>query len=169
MSTFDSIMRMLHIVGGAFWVSLAIAAVWVVQPLAKRFGDQGYKVLDYFYAKTNFGMLIAASSVVTIVAGFWVYARLMQLNSGPWLATTGFAVNGIGVVFGLLAFGHGITAMNMALRRYKKHSDSVGDAEMTPEQLTEAKRLLDKIGTNGKISGYLGLIAIITMSVARYL
>lgn len=170
MDTLDlSFFRLLHIVAGVGWVGVGFAMSFLLHPIAKRLGTRGQRFLGDFYDKSRIGMWMAIFSVVTVVAGLYVYGRLMAITPGGfWLSMTGFWVLTIGAGFGLLAFGHGAAVMNKASKKMIESASAVSDTPTDEQQsaLDEAQKYLY---LHMNISFGLAVVALVLMSGARYL
>jgi|GEM_PF-278638 len=165
---FITIIRLLHIIAGVIWVGAGIMLSMYIDPVLKSSGIDSSKFMRALYTKSGFDKLMPIVAIVTTVAGLILY----------WMVSDGFAsvdymrsgqgiVLGIGVVFGLLAFGHGFMALGSQSRKYVKLVNESGDTPTSDQQ--EALTALEaKLMRNGKISMWLGVLALIFMAGARY-
>lgn len=162
------ILRLAHILFGVIWVGFGILAAWVMMPVAKRMGEDGLIMLRTFFGHSMFNRIMPVAAIITTVAGLILWP--LRTQSGIdflGFTSTGDIVMVIGSVFGLLAFGHGITTGRYAgafAEAAKAYAQEASDANR--KAVDEAMR---KISMNGNISAILTLIAVIGMSSARYL
>lgn len=166
------ILRATHIIFGMLWVGLSVAAVMIFHPLAAQVAPsegKGNSWLMRWYAQSNFPRLMPIAAIVTTVAGLYITGRLFAVNGGTWLSNAGMWVLYFGMLFGLLAFGHGI-GLGALTARYARASREVLAADgPTPEQGTSLVDLEGRINRSTRVSLVLTTIALLAMSAARYI
>lgn len=166
---FITVFRLLHIIAGVIWVGAGIIISMYFEPALQKSGVDVSKVMRALYTKSGFDKLMPIVSVTTTIAGLVLY----------WLVSDGFAsvdymrsgqgiVLSIGAVFGLLAFGHGFAALGGQSRKYAKLIEESGD-NPTEEQQKALHALEAKLMLHGKISMWLGVVALVFMAGARYM
>ena len=99
MDTLILILRLLHIVGGAFWVGSIVLAVLFIEPTAKAFGATGERFLAHALFRMRLLPILIVIATVSIGAG----AALYWIDSGglrvEWITTS----TGLGFTAGALA------------------------------------------------------------------
>lgn len=171
MNILIAVLRLLHIILGIAWVGFGVLLAWIMIPAAERTGERGLAMLRTFYANTPTGMILGISALGTTIAGLILWPLRTVEGTGYLLQAftdTGSIIMAIGAVFGLLAFGHGATATGRYTGAFttaaKAHEADSSDANL--QALEEAK---DKMKLHSNISAWLTVIAVILMSIARYL
>lgn len=163
-----TVFRLLHIVAGVLWVGSAVLLSFYIEPAVEKLGLDGSKFMRTLFTKTGYVKLMPIVAITTTVAGLVLY----------WMVTDGFAsvdymrsgqgiVLSIGVLFGLLAFGHGFAAMGRLSGKYVAMLNEAGD-NPSAEQQSDITALEAKLRRNGKISMWLGVFALLFMAGARY-
>ncbi|MEM9955657.1 MAG: hypothetical protein AAF846_28915 [Chloroflexota bacterium] len=160
------ILRITHIMFGIAWVGFATIGTLVVHPLAEKLGDKGDMILRNFYGYSTYNKIFPIAAIITTLAGLIMWGisadgiDLINFN------TTGDYVMATGVVFGLLAFGHGAGATGRFSALYAKEARAYEENGGTNgKALSEARA---KLFTHSNISGILTVIAAVLMASARY-
>lgn len=164
------ILRMAHIVFGMLWVGLAIASVVVFHPLAKQFFPNekgGNRLLMHLYSKSMLPKLFPVAAIVTTVAGLYITGRLFAASGGAWLNSTAMGVLYLGMLVGLLAFGHGIGLGTLTAKYAKAARAALADGPT--EETGNLVELEGRLDRSSRISLVLTLVALIAMSSARYI
>ncbi|QLQ04659.1 MAG: hypothetical protein HZY76_00160 [Anaerolineae bacterium] len=100
------LLRLIHIVAGAFWVGAGVAYFLYFEPSAKA-GPARSKFMQELIGKYRYPIFMNVSSLLTILAGLGLYwassggLSAAWLTSGPGLGFT------LGALAGLIAFGIG--------------------------------------------------------------
>ena len=135
-----------------------------VEPALERSGVDTSKFMRALYTRTGFDKLMPIVALTTTIAGVLLYGMLSYhtaLSTGAGIVLT------VGAVFGLLAFGHGAGALGRMSNQYialvKEAGENPNDAQQ--KSLTEME---DKLRRHGRISMWLGVIALVLMASARY-
>jgi hypothetical protein len=155
-----TVLRLAHIVAGVIWVGGGITFSLYFGPALGMSGVDAGKVIRILYTKVGFDKLMMGVSITTTVAGLILYA----LNP----PTGGFGiVLGIGALVGLGAFGHGAAVLGKLGRQIVALAEEAGD-EPNEEQQKQFGALSAKMMKHGRISMWLGIVAVVFMSSARY-
>jgi uncharacterized membrane protein len=171
MDLFMVIFRIIHILAGIIWVGASVMMVLVVGPTARRTGPQAGPFMMNLAGYSVFPGLMMYSAILTVVAGLVLYDRVTDhFRDGDYMSSGGGIVLSIGVVAGLLAFGHGFMTLSKFTKQQYDIARSVMESGGTPnqEQAAEMMRIQDKIRINSQISLILMLISVVGMSAARY-
>ena len=170
MNTLIIVLRLLHIVSGAFWVGSIVLAVVFLEPTAKAFGATGERFLAHvLFRKRLLPALVAAATVAigTGAALYWIASGGLHVE---WIATP----TGLGFTAGALA---ALAAYAIALIVLKPQFDRLATVSDNPPAgeveapLPAAKSDMDepRVRRWSLIQVTLLLFAIATMAVARYL
>jgi hypothetical protein len=93
------VLRLLHIVSGAFWVGSIVLAVLFIEPTAKAFGATGERFLAHALFRMRLLPVLVAAATVTVGAG----AALYWIDSGglriEWITSS----YGLGFTAGAIA------------------------------------------------------------------
>lgn len=161
------LLRIVHIGAGVFWVGGALVTNFFIGPTVAATAEAGQKFMVHFMNQAGFSKRMSAAAGLCVLAG----AGLYWIDAGgfmsPWMksaAGTGFA---IGALFGLVGFVCGIlTGRNMGTLA-KLAAQAQG--KPSPEQLGQMQAIQKRQAVIGNLNAYSLIIAVIFMSVARYL
>ncbi len=168
-AVFITVFRLIHIIAGVIWVGAGITLSMYIEPALKASGVDTSKVMRALYTKSGFDKLMPIVAILTTVAGLVLYWVVSDgFSSVDYMRSGQGTVLGVGVVFGLLAFGHGFAALGGQSRKYIKLVKEVGD-DPNSEQQDALHTLEKKLMLHGKISMWLSIIALFFMAGARYM
>lgn len=160
------LLRLVHIVVGAFWVGSTLLLALVILPGMRKAGPGGERALPM--AQISQAMSIAA--LLTTVAGLLLYGWVSRF-AWSWITSP----LGLGFTAGSLA---GLTAFLLGLLSTGPTAQKIGalagqmqtaGGPPKPEQLAEMGRLQAKLTTSSTWSTALATLALVFMAVARYL
>lgn len=160
------ILRLIHIVAGAFWVGSALMLALVILPGARKSGPGGERALPMAQISQAMGI----ASLLTTVAGlllYWMVSRfsLAWIGSPVGIGLTLGSLAGI-VAFLLGTFSTGPTAGRIAALGAQMQA---AGGPPQPEQLAEMGRLQAKLASSSTWGTILATAALALMAVARYL
>lgn len=161
------LLRLTHILFGIVWVGFGAFTAFVLHPAAERAGESGQEMLRTFYAYSLNNAIMPIAAVVTTVVGLLMWGiRADGMNLAGY-TTTGSIVMAIGVVFGLLAFGHGAGATARYSNAFADAAKAYqGASEVTMDTLNEAQK---KLYLHANISAVLAIVSTVCMAGARYI
>ncbi len=67
------LLRLIHIVAGAFWAGAAVAYFFYFAPTAKGLGPAGPKFMQDLVGRHRYPLFMNVSSMLTILAGLALY------------------------------------------------------------------------------------------------
>lgn len=160
------ILRLVHIVGGVFWVGSSMISTFFLSPAVAATGDSGQKFMAHLVTKAGISTRITGAAILTVLAGGWLY----WIDSGG--LTSAWQYSGAGIGFGIggflalvgLAFGI-IVGVNTA-KLGKLASEIQG--KPSPEQMTQIQAAQRRLAFAGPVSTITLIIALICMATARY-
>jgi len=165
------ILRFLHVVLGVFWGGAAMFLAWFLAPAVKASGPDGGKVMGALNTQTRWPTVIASAGGLTVLSGILLYAR----NWWPLLVSGqatgpayGFLIGGI---FGLAAIIFGGAGVGRLSTRVTTLGAEIASAGGPPDQnkLSEMAALQKQLESASNINAILIVIAVIMMSISRYL
>jgi len=161
------VLRLIHIVGGIFWVGAALMLNFFIAPTLRATGDAGKQFAGHFMARTKFTVVMNISVFATLIAGFWLYGIDSQWFSSAWMhSSTGIGF-GIGSGFAIVGFITGF--MNGANNRKLAMLGSQIQSKPTPEQAAQLGAIQKQQSWVVPVNSYTLLIAALFMAISRYL
>ena len=166
MTYFIWLLRIVHIVAGAFWFGGSMMMMFFVGPTVREMGEAGPKFIALLVRNRKFTIRMSIAAGLTALAGVILYWIDSSGFTSPWMtsgAGTGF---GIGAVFGIVGFVYGLMVGRTTNAMVNLGGQIQG--KPTPEQLSQLQVLQKRQTSVSTISAVSLLVSIVFMSIARY-
>ncbi|HQR18521.1 MAG TPA: hypothetical protein PK948_09120 [Gemmatimonadales bacterium] len=168
------LMRMTHILLGVFWAGTIFFTVLYLIPATRDVGPGAAGILPAL-KKRGYFTFLPIIALLTLASGFWLYMQQMTAG-GPefaaaWRATRAAKAYNIGAVTGLVAFLLGFLWLRPANMRMIELIEQMGGAGAGADRAAieaELGRVRASAWAAIRAVAFLLLVAVITMSVARY-
>jgi uncharacterized membrane protein len=161
------VLRLIHIVGGIFWVGAALTMNFFLAPALRATGDVGKQFAGHLMTKTRFSALITGSAHATVIAGFWLYGIDSNWFTSPWQSSGPGIGFGIGAVFGLVGLVAGL--MNGGnIKKLAGLSAQIQDSP-TPDQAAALRTIQKKQEWVVPVNTWSLVLSAFFMAIARYL
>ena len=163
------VLRLLHIVFGAFWVGAALMLTYFISPSVQATQETGQKFFSHVLQKTNLTKTITISALISVIAGlalYWIRSDGFQTS---WMASgqgIGFGLGGLAALIGL-HYGFLQGKRSTALAQLGQEIQSQGTPP-SATQLETIQKLQGQLKTGGQINAISLLIASLLMATARY-
>ena len=167
MTYFIWFLRIVHIVGGVFWVGGALIMAFFIGPTIGASGESGQKFVGHLMNNLKFSTRMMIASGLTILAGFILYWIDSDGFTSPWMrsgAGTGF---GIGAGFALLGLVFGILVGRTTNAMAKLGAQIQG--KPSAEQMSQLGALRKQQVTYSNVNAITLILSVIFMAIARYL
>jgi len=163
------LLRIIHIFAGVLWVGAAFFNLLFVQPSVRATGSEGQKVNQFMVQKTRLTTYVYASATLNLLAGLALYYilsgfRLSFLQSGYGLVLTIGGLAGVIAWVIVVLLVRGVFSQMGALGK----TIQAQGGPPTPEQASEMQALGKRLSSLGNWGMALMAIAVIGMSMARY-
>mgnify|MGYP001193149219 FL=1 len=160
------VLRLTHIVAGAFWVGSALMLALVILPGVRKSGPGAERALPLAKISQAMGL----GSLLTVVAGLLLY-WLVYRFAWAWISSPvgiGFTLGSLAGIAAFLlgAFSTGPTSKKMAALGAQMQA---AGGPPTPEQVAEMGRLQAKLASSSQWGTILATVALALMAVARSL
>jgi uncharacterized membrane protein len=160
-------LRLLHIIGGVFWVGGALAMNFFIAPTVRATGEAGKQFAGHLIAKTPFTTVMTVSAYATVIAGVWLFGIDSAWFSSPWIHSGAGRGFGIGAGFALVGLVTGI--MNGNNNRKIGQLGAQIQGQPTPEQLAALSAVQKQQAWVVPVNTYSLLLAVFFMAISRYL
>lgn len=160
-------LRLIHIVGGVFWVGAGLLINFFVGPTMRATGDAGRQFGGHLMAKTRAVTVMNISVYSTVIAGVWLYGIDSQWFTSAWMHSGSGIGFTVGAIFGLVGFITGLINGQNNQKMAKLGAQIEG--KPTPDQAVQLGAIAKQQGWVVPVSSYSLLLAAIFMAVARYL
>jgi hypothetical protein len=161
------ILRILHIFLGVFWAGSGIFLALFLGPAVKAAGPDGGKVMGRL-SMSKWPIAISVSAVLTVLAGIALYfANWVQASSTP--AGIGFSIGGLFGILSLIVGGAIVGPTGAKVARLGQEIQSASGGPPPADKLAEMGKLQLRLERATNINAALLIIAVILMSISRYL
>jgi hypothetical protein len=152
------VLRLIHIVFGAFWVGAVFTNVLFLQPTAAALGPDGGRFQFHLLRHRRFATVILGSAAATVLAGLvllWISTDGLDLARAFAASRIGFTVGGL---IGILTFALGSLYVYPRTRRIVAVMQGVMDAGRPPSP--EEQATLGRIRSELVRAGWLTVIGL---------
>jgi uncharacterized membrane protein len=170
MDVLHILLRLIHIVGGVFWVGATIFTAAFLLPALRDAGPDGAKVMEGV-ARRKFMEIMPVVAILTMLSGLWMFYRTSGgFNSAYFASRIGMGYS-TGGALAIIAFLIGITVVRPSMMKATELAKSALQA--SPEEkgriMGAAGVLRARANKAGNIVATLLVLAACAMAVARYL
>jgi uncharacterized membrane protein len=165
------VLRIVHILAGVFWAGAAIMLAAFLEPTARALGPDGGKFMQRLTGQMRLTLFILLAAFLNILSGLGLYWILSGGFQVRWLTSSlGLSLT-IGALAAIVTFILGLAVTRPTLLRMGALGQEIQSAggPPKPEQMAEMQALQKRLATAGRIGAVLLVIAVIGMSVARYI
>jgi len=163
------ILRIIHIFCGVFWVGFGLFNVFFLQPTVKALGPDGQKTMQHLSQKTRLLSTVYTAATLTMLSGITIYwiqfgFNLAFLSSGYGIVLSTASISGIVGWFIAVLISRGIFGKMKIISGQIQSSGNPPN----PEQAGQMQALVARLGKMGKTAVTFMLIALLGMSIARF-
>ncbi|HXV15583.1 MAG TPA: hypothetical protein VD758_02325 [Gemmatimonadaceae bacterium] len=170
-STMMVILRLIHIIGGVFWVGTVLMIAWFLMPATKATGQSGLAVMQDVMMRQKLSVYLMTAMGLTILSGLAMYVHLSMATNGAWSSSTMGKVLGFGALCGIV--GGAIGGSNSRSTGLKMAAIGKAIQESGKPPTEEQRAEIDRLQTSAqkvlRIVAVLLLLAVASMASARYL
>lgn len=161
------LLRIIHIVGGVFWVGGTLIMTFFIAPTMGATGESGQRFVGHLMNNLKFSNRMAIASGSTILAGFILYWIDSQGFTSSWMSSGAGRGFGIGAGFALIGFIFGIL-----IGRTTKAMAQLGaqiQGKPSTDQMNQLQALGKRQATYSAIAVATLVLATVFMAIARYM
>jgi len=160
------VLRLLHIVGGVFWVGTAIFSRFFLFPTMAATAESGQAFMRHLTTKAGLTARVTLASYLTVISGAILYWIDSQGFTSAWQTSGAGLGFGLGALAGLVGFGFGqIVGRNASI--IGKLSSQIHGAP-TPEQTAALDQARRKMNSASATSTAFLIASLVFMATARY-
>jgi hypothetical protein len=170
MDVYMVVLRVVHIVAGAFWVGSALLLFLFLQPAAREVGPAAAPFMMQLAKKRVTDVVLGAAGL-TILAGLLMYWRVSGGLDPDWIGSAQGIALTVGALCAIAAMGIGGSIVRPSMMKAGAigQAAAAGGGHPTPEQAAEIQTLQQRVRTAGAIVVLLLIVAVAAMAAARYL
>lgn len=164
------VLRIVHILGGAFWVGAALTTFFFLAPTAREIGPAAGQFMTHLAQNKRLPDITLAAGGLTVLAGLLMYWRVTNgldtevLSSAYGVSLTVGALCAIAA----LALGGSVVRPSM-VRAISIGQEAAAAGGPTPEQQAQMQALQRRVRATGAVIVPLLIVAVAGMAAARYL
>lgn len=164
------VLRLIHIICGAFWVGGALTVAFFVLPAQRAIGQPGMLFVRQLMMGQKFRTFMIGAAVLTILSGLTMYIRYAMAGGG-WMQSDTGMILGVGAVAAIIAAGIGTGYTGKIGQKMLELGGAIQASGGPPSdtQKAEMGALQGKMQSAFRIVAILLLIAVAAMASARYL
>lgn len=164
------VLRLIHIICGAFWVGGALSVSFFILPAQRAIGQPGMLFVRQLMMGQKFRSFMIGAAVLTILSGLTMYIRYAMAGGG-WAQSTNAMTLGVGAVAAIVAAGIGTGYTGKVGKKMLELGEAIqaSGGPPTDTQKAEMNALQGKMQSAFRIIAILLLIAVAAMASARYL
>lgn len=162
-----TLLRLLHIIPGAFWVGTAMFVAFILEPTLRKLGPQ---VEQPLFARLGraMGPIMTLNGVITIAFGLVLIARTPGRGFDQLFATGWGTSIGIGLIATLGAFAAGLVTGVQAAKIGRVATSFAPGAAPSAEKIAEIEAIKGRVRMLSRANAVLVIVAVGTMAAARY-
>lgn len=164
------VIRILHVVIGAFWVGAVLFIAAFLAPSIRAAGPAGGAVMQQLMGARRMHLWLMAAGILTLLTGLGLYWHDSAGFQSAWLASGPGRTFGLGGVLALLATIIGMAVNAPTARRLGELSARLQGAGRPPtaEEQASLGALQARLGRASAAAAVLLLLATVMMAIARY-
>ena len=163
-------LRLLHIVGGVFWVGAVMTLAWFVGPSTGVLGEATGKFFQEIMLRRKLSVWIASAMGLTVLSGLTMYGKYSMVANSHFASSRTGIVLGIGGLFAIVAAVIGGAAAGKTAKGIAEISRQIQAAGGPPtaEQKAQMTAMQMRQGKASRIAASLLLVTLVAMAIARY-
>ena len=164
------VLRLLHILSGAFWYGAVMFSVRFLMPSLRAAGPAAGPVMAQLNQR-RMPLAMMGAAIVNVVSGIWLMLIVSAGTPGVWMQSRMGQTFALGGTFTILALIVGMIVSSPAAKKLA----AIGAAAAKrggpppPEEVAEIARLQRRLGVATITVATLLTLAVSAMAVARYL
>lgn len=169
MDLLQIVLRVIHIGAAILWVGSSAFLHYFIEPTMHALGPQGGGFMKHLMEKRKVPVVIAAASVLTVLAGLVLYWRDSNGLDVDWITSSvglGFTAGGIAAI---LAFILGVAFVRPRVIRLTLLGTEMASGQPSSAQAQEMGALQKTLHGMSVANIWLMAIAVVAMVSARYL
>ena len=164
-------LRLVHIVCGVFWAGTALFTVLWLEPSVRAAGPAGGQVMQRLVER-RYALAMPVTALLTVISGIALFLRLAAGDVRGLLHSSVGASFALGGSAAIISFFIGVLVIGpagMQSIRAMGEAAQASDEAARQRHLATAGALRDRMAIAARTAASLVTVALVMMSVARYL
>ncbi|HEY7635743.1 MAG TPA: hypothetical protein VH763_09370 [Gemmatimonadales bacterium] len=169
-ATLMAILRIIHIVGGVFWVGSALFVAAILMPSMQAVGPSGGQLMEHMVQVRRLPVRLMVAMLLVVLSGIALYWKDSDGFQSAWMRSGPGTVFGLGAIFGIAGAAVGMATSAPAARRLGAVTAAIKarGGPPTAEEQAEIQRLQARMRGAARLVAVLLVLATAAMAVARY-
>jgi uncharacterized membrane protein len=167
MDLLQIVLRLVHIVLGAFWVGALIFNAYFLMPAMLEAGPDAMKVAAGL-TRRRFLDVLPAVAALTLLSGLWLYWRVSLGFQPAYMGSAVGITYGLGALAALIGFVIGVVIVRRSMLKATALTQGAASAPDREAKLAQAGALRVRAAQTSKLIALLLIIAVAAMAVGRY-
>lgn len=166
------VLRLVHIIGGVFWVGSVMFATLILAPSLKALGPGAGPVMNQLVKVRKMPIAMMISGILTVAAGLWLLMIDMRTaQSGMFMQSGMGRTLSLGGGIAILALIFGMTVNLPASKKLAALGGAIAarGGPPNPEEAAEMQRLSGRMYVAGQVVMVMLILATVAMALARYI
>jgi uncharacterized membrane protein len=164
------LLRIIHILGGAFWIGGSLIHVAFIEPTAKATAPEGSKFVQYLVGRGRFSLFMVIASSLSVLSGAVLYWHSSGGLQSAWIGSGPGLVYTFGSLAGIAVYLVGMFMVRPRVDRLEvlgREMEAAGAGPAAP-QIPLMQRLDQELSIVGRVDFGLLAISTLAMAAARY-
>jgi len=169
MDVYLIVLRIVHVIAGAFWVGAGLTASLFLQPTAREVGPAAGPFMTHLAQRKRLPDVMLAAAGLTILAGLLMYWQVSYGFDADWIGSSYGLTITIGALAAIAAAALGGSVVRGSMSKAGAIAQSAASGGgPTPEQASEMQALQRRARTAGALMLGLLVVATALMAAAQY-
>lgn len=164
------VLRLLHILSGAFWYGTLIFSARFLMPSLRAAGPAAGPIMAQLNQR-RMPLAMMGAGIINVASGVWLMFIVSGGAPGEWMQSGMGRTLGVGGALAILALVIGMIMNPLAAKRLGEIAAAAAKrgGPPPPEEVAGVARLQKRLGVGTIIVATLMTLAVSAMAVARYL
>jgi uncharacterized membrane protein len=164
------VLRLIHILTGAFWAGALFFVAGFLVPSANVSGPAGAVMMRQVMGVRKFPVFVGIAATLTVLSGISMYWHDNSISAGSFARSRGGMTYGLGAIAALITFGIAARMVAPTGEKILKLGAAIQAAggAPTPAQISEVDALQNKIAFASRLGASFMVIAVAAMAIGRY-
>ena len=162
------LLRLIHILGGIFWVGTMILLAAFLLPTVQATGREGGKFMEHLMQQRRLRVYLGVAMLLTVLSGVTLYVRLAAATHGAWAGSGPGITYGVGALAAILGAAIGGAIGASTGRKMMAIGRSIAAGGPSAEQQAELVRLQNRMALGARLAAVLLVVSAAAMAVGRY-
>jgi hypothetical protein len=170
MTILQLVIRVTHVLLGAFWVGAVFLLTLFIIPVVESSGPAGGTIMQGLMKK-GMPRVLTFVGLFTVLTGIYLLWQISAHFSGAFMGSASGILLSIGALFGVIALLIGVHVTRPTVNKLGEISAKVAasGAPPTPEDVAEMARLRARVATAARYAAIALLVTVVCMALGPHI